>query len=651
MNKQSCGDKSPYIVYCSKAGRASPAQISIIGKAERGITSPEYVLLTQNGTSRKGFQKKDSNEINENDLECVISRIGNILSVPTAEVIRTYEDPLLQIPHSIVSISVAQQDNEQFLSFSDMQDELFWDLSSGVISISPWIQNWIAICHRRKQNPEGIWELYATSREDCEASLRYPLEIANLWAVKHDIELIDLDSSIVKMVLFDIIIGQTDRGQGNYGVLVDWSLKTARLAPLFDNATLKKPGMDESLNGLNRLLVNRDLLAECAYNLWQDLFVSRASSFLQQESHVFSLLSHCRNELSEDTLCFLQGRISSAMNRLKQMITNTTTVAPTQPSTLFEDTLLNEVIIQVFKEHHLEPLQITRLGVMGFEPKYHVQTNSAAYLVKFSAYNRFYPELLGMMKTMSTRIPALSIPLFSVNHDGICRQVNIYTWFEGTSINELIHQLPERDCYLLGVRCGDILQNIHNNKQNEIIETYSLANNLAQSMRVLFDRPDLLTQRDKYLPQMHIWMKKLIRPHKPSLVHMDYVPKNLVATNDSIYVIDWDSCEISDPWLDFFEKGLALYPERQAFNAGIIDGYFGGNVPSDFWDYFMALTVFALVRTSTWTANLDNPSYISMIEQHVCNSYEGFTKSVPSWYAQYSPMNRDSLDPCHDFFG
>ena len=58
MNRQSCGDKSPYIVYCSKAGRASPAQISIIGKAERGITSPEYVLLTQNGTSRKGFQKK-----------------------------------------------------------------------------------------------------------------------------------------------------------------------------------------------------------------------------------------------------------------------------------------------------------------------------------------------------------------------------------------------------------------------------------------------------------------------------------------------------------------------------------------------------------------------------------------------------------------
>ena len=381
MNKQECAH---YPVYYRDTQGVSTALISVLGKSNRGITTPEYVLLTQNGTSRKGFQKKDSNEINENDLECVISRIGNILSVPTAEVIRTYEDSLLQTPHSIVSVSVAQQDNEQFLSFSDMQDELFWDLSGGAISISPWIQNWIAICNRRKHNPEGIWELYATSREDCEASLRYPFEIANLWAVKHDIELIDLESSIIKMVLFDILIGQTDRGQGNYGVLVDWSSKTARLAPLFDNATLKKPGMDESLNGLNRLLVNRDLLVECAYNLWKDLFVSLASSFLQKESLIFSMLSRCKKELSEETLCFLKERISCAMNHLRKVINGTTPVAPSQPSVLFDDTSLNEIIIKVFKEYHLEPLQITRLGAMGFEPKYLVQTNSTAYFVKFS---------------------------------------------------------------------------------------------------------------------------------------------------------------------------------------------------------------------------------------------------------------------------
>lgn len=639
MNKQECPH---YPVYFRNAHGVSKALISILGKSSRGITTPEYVLLTENGASRKGFQKKDCNEINENDLECVLSRIGNILSVPTAEVIRTYEDSLLQTPHSIVSISVAQQDNEQFLSFSDMQDELFWDLSSGAILISPWIQTWISICDRRKRNPEGIWEIYATSREDCEASLRYPLEIANLWARKHSIELIDLDCAIVKMVLFDILIGQTDRGQGNYGLLVDWNSKTARLAPLFDNATLKKPGMDENLNGLNRLLVNRDLLVECTYNLWQDLFVSLASSFLQQESHVFSMLSHCKNELSEDTLCFLRERISSAMNLLRHLITSAPLVASTHSSALFDDASLNEAIFNIFQEYHLEPLQITRLGAMGYEPKYHVQTHSTAYLVKFSAYNRFYPDLLDVMKATSKHTPALSTPLFSVNHDGIQRQVNIYTWVEGTPLNELIHHLSERDCYHLGVRCGAILQNIHTNKQKHILETYSLENNLAKSMRVLFDRPDLLTQRNKYLPQMHIWMEKLRRPHEPVLVHMDYVPKNLVATNNSIYVIDWDSCEISDPWLDFFEKGLALYPERQAFNAGIIDGYFGGNVPTEFWDYFMALTVFALVRTSTWTVNLNNPTYVRMIEQHVCDSFEGFTKSIPSWYLKYARINKET---------
>lgn len=267
--------------------------------------------------------------MNKNDLECVISRIGNILSIPTAEVIRTYEDSLLKTPHSIVSICVDQQDSQRFITFSDMQDELFGDLSNGEISISPWIQNWIAICNRRAQNPEGIWDLYATSCEDCEASLRYPFEIANLWAAKHDVELIDFESSIVKMVLFDIIIGQADRWQGNYGILVDWNSQTARLAPLFDNATLKKPGIDENLNGLNGLLVNRDLLAECACSLWQNLFVSHASSFLMQESNIFLMLSNCNNELSEDALCFLRRRVFSALNHLRQLLTNASVVAPT----------------------------------------------------------------------------------------------------------------------------------------------------------------------------------------------------------------------------------------------------------------------------------------------------------------------------------
>lgn len=122
MNKQECVH---YFVYYRDAHGVSTALISVLGKSNRGITTPEYVLFTQNGNSRKGFQKKDSNEINENDLECVISRIGNILSVPTAEVIRTYEDSLLQTPHSIVSISVAQQDNQQFLSFSDMSPKIW----------------------------------------------------------------------------------------------------------------------------------------------------------------------------------------------------------------------------------------------------------------------------------------------------------------------------------------------------------------------------------------------------------------------------------------------------------------------------------------------------------------------------------------------
>lgn len=636
MNKQEYRDSTHYPLYCRDAHGVFTALVSVIGKAERGITSPDYVLFTHNGITQKGFQKKDKNEINENDLECVLSHIANILSVPTAEVVRTYEDSQLRIPHSIISISVAQRDDQQFLTFSDMQDELFWDLSSGAIAMTPWIQKWISICNRRKQNPEGIWELYATSYEDCEATFQFPLEIASLWAEKHKIKLIDIENAIITMVLFDILIGQTDRGQGNYGLLVDWNTKTAKLAPLFDNATLKKPGLDEWLNGFNRLLVERDLFAKCAYNLWKDRFITIAKSFLEQEGHILTLLSNQDNNLSVEATCFLKARISSSINLLKQLIGGFTEVTTAESPFSFDEASLHEEIGRAFARYNLEPTQIVRLGEMSYEPKYHVQTKDDTYFVKFSTYDRFDPDLLEAMQTVYNHIPSLSIPLFSLNLSSIHRQINVYTWIPGTPLNEMIHSLPEKECYHFGIRCGHKLQNIHSIKQTNSVDTYSFENNLAQSMRILFERPDLLTHRNKYLPQMHIWMEKLKRPHELSLVHMDYVPKNLMVANDTIHVIDWDSCEVSDPWLDFFEKGLALYPERQAFNTGVIDGYFGGNVPSEFWNYFKALTVFALIRMSTWIVNQNNPTYVNLVEQHICDSYNNFTCSIPTWYIKYS---------------
>lgn len=618
----------------------SQIQISVLGKAQSGITAPEFVSIKENGKTRYGFQKKDENPINQNDLECLLSRIGSLLNVPMAEVIRTYKEPDLKTTYSLISLCVAQREEEMFISFSAMQDELYEELSAGMMQSSSWIQEWSSICGRRDRNPSGIWEIYAASVEDCEASFRYPLEIARMWTTKHAVYLVDFERSIIRMILFDILTGQTDRGQSNYGLLVDRKSKHARLAPLFDNATLKKPGLDESLNGFNQLLIDRELFAECAYGFWKDQFAAVAGSFLSRGRDILKMLSEC-SSITPAVRCWFKTRIISSMRYLKRLVYGPAPGADKHRIPFIDEGDLRSVIHDVFSGRNMDPTRIELLGKIDYEPKFQVKTAECSYFVKFSVSNRFSPELQASLKRIKETIHLVSVPLFSVDIPILERQLNVYCWHDGIPLSQMIRSKPLDECYQIGIECGGLLRSIHSIEPIQTTGTYHVAENLSKSMRVLFWKPDLLVQRHLYIPQMHRWIELLTRPHTLSVVHMDYVPKNLMHTETGMVVIDWDSCEISHPWLDFFDKGLALYPERQAFNTGVIDGYFEGVIPADFWDYFKALTVFALVRTSAWVVNQRNPTYVNMVEQHVCDSYSEFKANIPSWYIRYSKAGKD----------
>lgn len=87
-----------------------------------------------------------------------------------------------------------------------------------------------------------------------------------------------------------------------------------------------------------------------------------------------------------------------------------------------------------------------------------------------------------------------------------------------------------------------------------------------------------------------------------------------MVANDKLLLTDFDSFSIGNPWFDFYDKGLAIYKERQAFNKGVIDGYFNNNISNDFWMSLKKISICTMIQMSAWSMNKMKQDYIFLLK-------------------------------------
>lgn len=172
---------------------------------------------------------------------------------------------------AIISISVAAKPNEKFVCFREMRDQLFWDYKSGKIPSSDWLNRWISIRERKNLLPADMWEVDAICQLDYRDCIMFAFEILKLYSKKNEIKFDDFERDYVKMMLFDILVGQADRSPSNYGIIINASTNSAHLAPLFDNSTLTKPYIQKNVISFNHLLLDRYQAAKVVFETFSGL--------------------------------------------------------------------------------------------------------------------------------------------------------------------------------------------------------------------------------------------------------------------------------------------------------------------------------------------------------------------------------------------
>lgn len=190
-------------------------------------------------------------------------------------------------------------------------------------------------------------------------------------------------------------------------------------------------------------------------------------------------------------------------------------------------------------------------------------------------FNRFSKQFLSALAVENSKIGnIIHLPIMSYNLKRCNRQINIYDWIDGTNLKNVFKTSLGNEYSYYGDRCGTLMRKIHFSLREAGRVQYDVLSKLVLYYKRIEMFGFKFEQEFNYRKYLENNLDILISNTNPCFVHSDFKPKNLMLNRNEIYVVDIDSCMIGNPWLDFYDKALSLYPSKELFNASLIKSYF-----------------------------------------------------------------------------
>ena len=107
----------------------------------------------------------------------------------------------------------------------------------------------------------------------------------------------------------------------------------------------------------------------------------------------------------------------------------------------------------------------------------------------------------------------------------------------------------------------------------------------------------------------------------------------MIDRNGVLTIIDFDRDDFGDPWEEF-NHIVWCAQAAPSFASGMVDGYFDGNVPLDFWKLLALYICSNTLSSLPWAIPFGDKEIQVMRQQaaQVLQWYDGMKNVVPSWY-------------------
>ena len=212
----------------------------------------------------------------------------------------------------------------------------------------------------------------------------------------------------------------------------------------------------------------------------------------------------------------------------------------------------------------------------------------------------------------------------------------LQSWVEGENAEDCVPAMTEDEQYKLGFESGVILKKLHSIPAPDGAPDWEKRFN-AKIDRKIKGYEDCPIKFDgasaflKYLARN----RALLQGRPQCFQHGDYHIGNMMIEHGKLVIIDFDRFDYGDPWEEF-NRIVWCAQTAPRFAVGMVDGYFGGSVPMEFWRLLALYISSNTLSSIPWAIPFGEDEIRKFLDQaeEILGWYDGMKRIVPSWYSE-----------------
>ena len=221
--------------------------------------------------------------------------------------------------------------------------------------------------------------------------------------------------------------------------------------------------------------------------------------------------------------------------------------------------------------------------------------------------------------------------------------VTITEWVHGEQLNNLFDQCPGLMSQY-GERVGKILYLLHH--QNFVTQQISImgvdvrAKTASAVSRLkgdierygidFYGMENAIAYLDSHAG--------LVSADRAGIVHNDVRPENFIRRGGELFIYDFDSGDISDCFADFTYLTAISQERYRPFSCSVINSYFDGQVPAEFWDVNLYFSVMKLLDYAVYKYRRKGRRIVNQANAFM-SMFADYKNPIPAWWRGEGPTN------------
>lgn len=258
------------------------------------------------------------------------------------------------------------------------------------------------------------------------------------------------------------------------------------------------------------------------------------------------------------------------------------------------------------------------------------------YLLRVSSIDRLERkrrEYEKMCEVAQLGIPMCLPVEFGIFKEGV---YSIQSWIDGEDAERTVMGINAEAQYRYGMDAGQILARIHTIPAPVDAPDWETRFNAKIDRKIaMYEACELKYENggDAFLDYI-AQNRHLLRGRPQSYQHGDYhIGNMMIDRNGVLTIIDFDRDDFGDPWEEF-NRIVWCAQSAPAFASGMVDGYFDGEIPMDFWRLLSLYICSNTLSSLPWAIPFGEGEIQIMQKQaaQVLGWYNGMENVIPSWY-------------------